>query len=102
MGAYAAWQVAMSKPNWFAALVPVSGGGMYWNAARLKDLPVWAFHGALDTTVLPEESIHMVKAINNFGGNAKITIFPKDSHDSWTSAYSNDEMWQWLFKQKRR
>ena len=27
MGAYAAWQLAMTKPDMFAALVPVCGGG---------------------------------------------------------------------------
>ena len=76
MGAYAAWQLAMTKPDMFAALVPVCGGGMYWNAARLKNIPIRAFHGALDTTVLPEESVHMVAAVNNSGGKAELTVYP--------------------------
>lgn len=102
MGAYATWQMCISHPDWFAAAVPVCGGGMYWNAARFKDLPIWAFHGALDDVVFPEESIKMVSAINNSGGNAKLTIFPLDDHNSWDNAFSNDELWQWLFEQKRR
>lgn len=102
MGAYATWQICMSHPDWFAAAVPVCGGGMYWNAARLKNLPIWAFHGALDNVVFAEESIKMVSAINENGGNAKLTIFSHDSHNSWDNAFSNDELWQWLFEQKRR
>ncbi len=102
MGAYASWQMAMSHPDWFAALVAVCGGGMYWNAGRLKNVPVWAFHGALDNTVLPEESIKMVKAVNNCGGNAKITIYPAVSHDAWVHAYADDSMWKWLFQQERK
>ncbi len=101
MGAYAVWQMCLSHPDWFAAAVPVCGGGMYWAAERLKNLPIWAFHGALDTTVLPEESIHMVKTINWFGGNAKITIIANADHNAWDYTYSNDEMWKWLFSQRR-
>ena len=99
MGAYAAWQLAMTKPDMFAALVPVCGGGMYWNAERLKNMPVWAFHGALDDVVLPEESIKMVRGINKSGGNAKITVFEKADHNAWDPAFALDEMWSWMFLQ---
>lgn len=100
MGAYATWQMCMSHPDWFAAAAPICGGGMYWNAQRLKDLPIWAFHGALDTTVLPSESKNMVDAVNKCGGNAKLTVFENDRHNSWDSAYATDDLWEWLFNQK--
>lgn len=70
MGAYATWQMAMTRPDIFSAIVPICGGGMCWNAARLKEMGVWAFHGVLDNIVLPEESIKMVNAVNKNGGNA--------------------------------
>ena len=101
MGGYTTWQVIMSRPEWFAAAVPVCGGGMYWNAARLKNMPVWAFHGALDEVVFPEESVKMVRAINKNGGNAKITMFEKADHNAWDPAFSLDEMWEWMLSQKR-
>jgi predicted peptidase len=100
MGAYATWQMCMSHPDWFAAAVPICGGGMYWNAQRLIKLPIWAFHGALDTVVLPSESKHMVDAVNKHGGDAKLTIFENDQHNSWDNAFATDEMWEWLFMQK--
>lgn len=100
MGGYTVWQLAMTKPHWFAALIPVCGGGMYWNAERLKNMPVWAFHGALDKTVLPDESIKMISAINENGGNAKITIFPDVSHNAWDYTYTDDVL-KWMFEQKR-
>lgn len=102
MGAFAAWQLAMTRPELFAALVPVCGGGMYWNSARLKDMPVWAFHGALDDDVLPEESIKMVKGINKNGGNAKITVFAKADHNAWDPAFALDEMWDWMFGKSKQ
>lgn len=101
MGGYTTWQVGMARPEWFAAMVPICGGGMYWNAERLRNVPIWAFHGAEDTTVLPEESIHMVEKVNRAGGNAKLTIYPNVGHASWVNAFAEDEMWEWMFEQSR-
>jgi len=101
LGAYTVWQLCMSHPDWFAAAVPICGGGMYWNAARLKDIPIWAFHGECDKTVLICESEHMVEAVNKHGGNAKLTRFPGVAHNAWDYTYPMDELWQWLFEQKR-
>lgn len=98
MGGYGAWQLAMSAPEYFAALVPVCGGGMYWNAKRLKDIPIWAFHGALDKAVLPEESLHMVSKVNGFGGNARLTLYPHNAHDAWTDTYSDPQVYAWLLQ----
>lgn len=101
MGAYAVWQLCISHPEWISAAVPVCGGGMYWNAGRLKDIPVWAFHGEKDDVVLCCESQHMTDRINMAGGNAKLTLLPEANHNAWDPAYSCEEMWQWLFQQKK-
>lgn len=98
MGGYAVWQLAMSMPEVFAAIVPVCGGGMYWNATRLVNVNVWAFHGEKDTVVYPEESVKMVESINKAGGNARITLYKDKSHDSWSETYSNYEVFDWLLK----
>ena len=103
MGGYGTWQLAMSLPELFAAIVPICGGGMYWNASRLINVPVWAFHGAKDATVKPEESINMVDAVNNCGGNAKLTIYPDNpdnQHDAWSSTYRNYAVFEWLLQNK--
>ena len=102
MGGYTSWQLAMTCPELFAAVVPVCGGGMYWNAVRLRDVPVWAFHGARDRVVLPDESLHMVRAINDCGGDARLTILPHVEHNAWEAAFSSDEMWSWLFRQVKK
>ena len=102
MGGYAAWQLGMSMPELFAAMVPICGGGMYWNAGRLANVPVWAFHGAKDTTVFPEESRKMVDAVNSCGGNAKLTIYPENGHDSWTDTLTNWEVFKWLLEQENK
>jgi predicted peptidase len=101
MGGYAAWQLAMSRPDLFAAAAPVCGGGMYWNAPRMAKIPVWAFHGELDQTVLPTESYHMVNAINLSGGSAKLTTYPEAAHNAWDPTYQNPEFWEWLLSRHK-
>lgn len=101
MGGYTTWQLIMSRPEIFAAAVPICGGGMYWNSPRIVNIPIWAFHGALDPVVRPEESIKMVGTINSCGGNARITIFPHASHNAWEPALNSPETWEWIYAQKR-
>ena len=96
MGGYGTWQLAMSLPELFAAIIPICGGGMYWNAARLVNVPVWAFHGGKDGTVYVAESEKMVAAINKRGGEAKLTIYPEHGHNSWDDTYNNPEIYTWL------
>ncbi len=96
MGGYCTWQLAMSLPELFAAIVPICGGGMYWNASRLVNVPVWAFHGAKDDVVHKEESVKMVDAINQHGGSAKLTIYPENQHDAWSDTFANPKVFDWL------
>ncbi len=60
MGGYAVWQMLMSDPQLYAGAIPICGGGMYWNAERLKDLNIWAFHGKKDSVVMCEESVMVI------------------------------------------
>ena len=102
MGGYATWQLAMSMPEYFAAIVPICGGGMYWNAERLINVPIWAFHGQKDVTVHLEESKKMVDAVNRYGGNAMLTIYPEAGHDAWSDTYRNMEVFEWMLSQTNK
>lgn len=100
MGGYATWQLAMSMPECFAAIVPICGGGMSWNGSRLVNVPVWAFHGKLDTTVHVEESEWIVGRILKNGGDAKLTVYPENGHDAWSDTFSNPEVYAWLLSHR--
>ncbi len=102
MGGYAVWQMAMSRPSLFSAIIPICGGGMYWNAGRIKHIPVWAFHGDSDDVVFTEESIKMINRINSLGGNAKLTVYENCFHDAWSATYKNPEVFDWLLSQKNK
>ena len=101
MGGYGTWQLAMTMPEYFAAIVPICGGGMKWNAERLVHVPVWAFHGADDSTVPVQESILMVDAVKKAGGTARLTILENTGHNSWDYAFSTKELFAWLLAQTR-
>lgn len=101
MGGYGAWQLAMSLPDAFAALVPICGGGMGWNAGRIAHLPVWAFHGKEDTVVPPVESVFMAERINKAGGSARLTLLDGVGHNSWEFAYAHGPLFDWLLQQKK-
>ena len=101
MGGYGAFQIAMRTPSKFTALVTCCGGGMYWNAEKLKDLPTLAYHGIDDDIVSFEESVKMVHSINKFGGNAKLITCYNCGHGCWDYAYANKEMYKWLLSHKK-
>ena len=96
LGGYGTWFMAMVYPETFAALAPICGGGTIGKIAELKDVPVWAFHGAEDEAVPVEESQKMVEALNAAGGEATFTVYPGVGHDSWTETYENPELYEWL------
>jgi predicted esterase len=101
MGGYGTWALGVAYPDRFAAIAPVCGGGNPAGAASLVKLPVWAFHGALDTTVPEFLSQDMVDAINKAGGDAHLTIYPTTKHNAWDQAYATDALYTWMLAQQR-
>ena len=101
MGGHATWELATRHPERYSAIIPVCGRGDPSQADRLRDLPIWAFHGALDDVVPLSGSQDMIDAIKAAGGNPRFTIYPQAGHDSWTETYANDEIYSWLMQQRR-
>jgi predicted peptidase len=102
MGGFGTWSWACTYPDRFAAIAPVCGGGDNQFADEINNVPVWAFHGQEDPVVPARRTIEMVEAINQNGGNAKMTIYPGVGHDSWKQAYSGGELYNWLLSHTRK
>lgn len=101
MGGYGTWALAKRYPDRFAAIAPICGGGSVEGIEKLKDLPIWVFHGAKDEVVPLSESEVLVEALRKVGGNVKFTIYPDADHDSWTETYENPEFYEWLLSQRK-
>ncbi len=96
MGGAGTWDLAMAYPDRFAAIVPVCGYTDPAGASKIKDLPVWVFHGAKDDVVAPEQSVNMVNALKALGSPVKFTLYPDANHDAWTETYNNPELVDWM------
>jgi predicted peptidase len=122
MGGYGVWHLALAHPDRFAALVPVCGGIVpagsatsvrqspltanasdpyAFTAQHLRAFPIWIFHGTDDTVVLTSESRKMSAALRNEGATVRYTEYPGVGHNAWDRAYAEEELWTWLFQQKR-
>jgi len=82
MGGYGTWSLAMSHPDVFAALAPISGGGIPAGMARLKNVPQIVIHGDDDKTVPVERSREMVEAGKKAGAEIKYIEVKGGSHVS--------------------
>ncbi len=102
MGGYGAWSMAAAYPERWAAVVPICGGGDPADAEKIKDLPLWAFHGDADEAVKVEKSRDMVAALKAAGGKPRYTEMAHVGHNSWDAAYAVDELYSWMFAQKKK
>jgi len=101
MGGFGSWTLGIAYPELFAAIAPVCGGGVSSEVSALKQVPVWAFHGALDDVVLVSHSQEMVDALQKAGGDVRLTIYRDLKHDSWTVTYDNPEFYDWFLSHEK-
>jgi predicted peptidase len=114
MGGYGTWELLAHYPDFFAAAVPICGGG---DPARLwaeesadfdlqdlmhaKDVALRVYHGERDEIVPVEESRLLVEALRAEGSDVEFTVYPDGGHDSWTRTYARPELYMWMLEQRR-
>lgn len=104
MGGFGTFRAIAEAPDLFAAAVPVCGGGNPGTAKDIKDVAIWVHHGEADPTVKVELSRRMVEALEEVKGNVKYTEYDEASgikHDAWTPCYNNEEVFEWMFAQRK-
>ena len=106
-GGFGAWEyVAKYGDAQVAAAVPISADGRpAWATAgcALGDVPLWAFHGALDDVINPAGSIDTITNLGACPGvaadRAKLTVYPDFFHEGWDQTYSGelgDDIYAWM------
>ncbi|MGB7843274.1 MAG: prolyl oligopeptidase family serine peptidase [Salinimicrobium sp.] len=102
MGGMGTFEIISRKPDLFAGAFAICGGANPEIAeAYPKAFNIWIFHGEKDDVVPPEFSKTMAREINSHGGNAKLSLYPNDNHNSWDSAFSEPYLLPWLFSQNK-
>ena len=100
MGGYGTWRMLEEYGSYFAAGVPLCGWGNSFAASELANIPIWVFHGTEDPTVNIASSEEMVRAITACGGSMiEFTRLSGVAHNAWDYAYTNREMFCWMFSQ---
>lgn len=102
MGAMGTFEILYRKPKLFAAAFAICGAGNPdATEAYAKTVPMWIFHGAKDDVVAPQESVNMVSGILKYGGSPNFSLYAKDNHNSWDSAFAEPELISWLFSNSK-
>lgn len=101
MGGYGTWDAIARRPEFFAAAMPICGGGDPATAEKIKNIPISCFHGGADKVVVPEKSRVIINAIKEAGGSPLYTEYEGVGHDSWTPTFAADATHDWLFAQRR-
>jgi predicted peptidase len=102
MGGWGTWSVITQHPDRFAAAIPICGGGEPRDAAKAKDILVWAFHGSADRVVPVQYTRQMIAALREAGATPRYWEY-KDSDHAHTAerAYCEPDLISWLFAQSK-
>ena len=122
MGGYGTWSLLSHYPDFFAAAIPICGGGDPFRLPKnrppikqgirnefqpqgllqAKNLPLWTFHGQQDESVPLAETKRLVDSLTEAGSQVKFTVYPQAGHqEAWQKAYHDPTVWKWLFAQQR-
>ncbi|MCC6350379.1 MAG: phospholipase [Candidatus Eisenbacteria bacterium] len=108
-GGNGAWMIGARHPDRWRCLVPVCGYGRAQTiATRVRNVPAWCFQGLKDDVVLPRETqeiVRWMRELKRSGGldttNLRATFYPDAGHDSWDSAFAEEELPKWIAEQLR-
>ncbi|NIO06886.1 MAG: phospholipase [Deltaproteobacteria bacterium] len=100
LGGHASWELAATYPDRFAAIAPVSTWGDVKKAVRVKDIPIWAFHGSRDPLIWPSRHKRMIEEVRTAGGHPKWTLVPGGSHDIGNQVYGNPKLYEWFLQHR--
>ena len=122
MGGHGTYIFIQLDPDFFAAAAPSAGSGLrrtepFIDTAKIKDLPIWAFHGDKDGVCPIEKDQAVFDEMKRLGGNMKFTIWQGDNHGvsgkfipgakngtTYTSSErcdSEPDFLKWLFAQSK-
>ena len=123
MGGYGIWSFISHYPNFFAAAIPICGGGDPFHLPanrppikrgiknefkpeglkKARDLPLWSFHGTKDRSVPIKETEMLIALLRGAGSTqARFTSYSGAGHvAAWQKAYNNPKLWDWLFAKHR-
>ncbi|MGS0904100.1 chitobiase/beta-hexosaminidase C-terminal domain-containing protein [Bacillus altitudinis] len=102
-GGFGSYQLNITYPRLFAAMIPIAGGADPSKARILAHKPIWAFHAEDDSIIPISYARNTIQAIQKAGGRPIYTEYASKygyDHASWTPAYETPGLTDWLFAQR--
>lgn len=69
-------------------------------ASRLKEMPIWAFHGEKDDLVPVSDTQGLIDTLRTLGNEVRFTVLPNRDHYI-LDAYENKELYSWFLQHVR-
>jgi predicted peptidase len=121
MGGFGTFNAIWNRPDFFAAAIPSAGVLLpQFDREKIKDVPIWLFHGVDDTIINYQWGVNVFNEMKQVGANMKFTPIKGIGHSAWSVAFSyaggrsdvttqcasdrceqTDNSLEWLFNQKR-
>ena len=85
MGGEGTYRIIQFNPGYFAAVAPSAGSGLaggkdFVDVTKIKDIPIWVFHGNQDNICPIERDQNIFAEMKEIGGNMKFTNREGDGH----------------------
>ncbi|NQY35863.1 MAG: prolyl oligopeptidase family serine peptidase [Alteromonadaceae bacterium] len=121
MGGFGTFNAIWNRPDFFAAAIPSAGVLLpQFNREKIKDIPLWLFHGDDDKIINYRWGVNVFNEMKQLGANMKFTSIKDIGHNAGSVAFSytgdrkdastqyasdksdkTENSLEWLFKQKR-
>ncbi|MEP2935335.1 MAG: alpha/beta hydrolase-fold protein [Gilvibacter sp.] len=102
MGGMGTLELIKRNPKTFAAAFVICGGTHLKAARKIKNTPLWLFHGKEDNVVPAKYATQLYDVLLTMKANVKITLYPETGHDSWTQTFKEPELLPWLFSHSKK
>jgi predicted esterase len=99
-GGNGVWRLAEADPSRWAAIAPISSF-IRPNLERVRHIPIWIFHGAMDDKVPVRAQQALVQTLKATKADVRYTEYPDKGHSVWHASYGSKELYDW-FESKRK
>ncbi|WP_405562287.1 prolyl oligopeptidase family serine peptidase [Polaribacter sp. Asnod6-C07] len=101
MGGFGTWDFIARKPNLFAAAIPMAGYSDPNQIQKIKEIPIWIFHGNKDKWNPVEGSRNMYKLLSEINADVKYTEYNLGHGATFKKAFQEPEFIPWLFSKSK-
>lgn len=101
-GAMGALDLLARYPDWFTAVVSMSGTVFPDRLQKIKKVAVRMYNGEEDKVVRIESARDVYNQLKANGCEADIVEYRGTGHDTWTTALAGSDFLEWIFDKKKK